>query len=338
MLVMDYMPEGNLMQVHLRKKISSDETRTVLRQTLRALAYLHDEKKITHRDIKPANILVRSRTPELFIKLCDFGLSTEKQIQETCCGTLDYAAAEIYERSYSNAVDIWAIGVVALQFIKGLPKHGPKETPLDWCENIRRRLERVGQQIDDPMVSLLKRMLELKPLDRLSAQACLADPWMRSLQQCSQSGTESSVGETKCLEAISEQPTQILDPLWPVADSTKVLGQPTIMEEPRKRSRYAASHSETPGATKPQKKHRTRNDEDEATEVSRVLRKRDYGGPTPESLRQGLPRVYITRGQTGKKVVEKHTTPHAKLIPPTGEDTSCNVPNVSLFMRQVRRP
>jgi len=40
MLVMEYIPEGNLMQVHLRKIFSSEEMRTVLRQTLRALAYL----------------------------------------------------------------------------------------------------------------------------------------------------------------------------------------------------------------------------------------------------------------------------------------------------------
>ena len=42
--------------------------------TLQALEYLHNGN-IIHRDIKPENILVQSRTPDLFIKLPDFGLS-----------------------------------------------------------------------------------------------------------------------------------------------------------------------------------------------------------------------------------------------------------------------
>ena len=83
-LVMEYMPLGNLTEL---QRISLEEVRTVLRQALQALAYLHDEKNITHCDIKPENILVRSRTPELFIKICDFNLSTQSRFLKTHCGT-----------------------------------------------------------------------------------------------------------------------------------------------------------------------------------------------------------------------------------------------------------
>jgi ser/thr/tyr protein kinase RAD53 len=79
MLVMEYLPLGNLMQLNQqrhqqRQKISREEARTCLRQILQALKYLHSEG-ITHRDIKPDNILVHSTDPELFIKLTDFGLA-----------------------------------------------------------------------------------------------------------------------------------------------------------------------------------------------------------------------------------------------------------------------
>ena len=122
-LVMEYMPLGNLAELDKVQKLSVEEMRTVLRQGLEALTYLHDQKSITHRDIKPENVLVQSRTPELFIKLCDFGLSTESSFLKTQCGTKLYAAAEIFTGSYTNAVDIWAIGVLGYRFIKGLPKY-----------------------------------------------------------------------------------------------------------------------------------------------------------------------------------------------------------------------
>lgn len=127
-LVMEYMPLGNLTEL---QRISSEEVRTVLRQALQALAYLHDEKNITHRDIKPENILVRSRTPELFVQLCDFGLSTQSSSLKTHCGTELYTAAEIFTGSYTKSGDIWAIGVLGYQFIKGLPKHTGNLTSKD---------------------------------------------------------------------------------------------------------------------------------------------------------------------------------------------------------------
>ena len=108
-LMMEYMSLGNLIEL---QKILSKKVRTVLRQALQVLVYLYNEKNITHRDIKLENILVRSRTPELFIKICDFGLSTQLKFLKTHCETALYAAAEIFTGFYIKLVNIWAIGVL----------------------------------------------------------------------------------------------------------------------------------------------------------------------------------------------------------------------------------
>ena len=240
---MEYMPLGNLTGL---QRISLEEMRTVLRQALQALAYLHDEKNITHRDIKPENILVQSRTPEFFIKLCDFGLSTRSSFLKTHCGTGLYAAAEIYTGSYTKAVDIWAMGVLGYQFIQGLPappenldfNKWPKEWSKKWSKKIRHAIEHSSCQSDDPAISLLKSMLEPNPVDRPSAKACLSHQWIQSALPFSQLGLEQNNVGPRSPETISEQPTEIWNHPMQLEGETP---DPIVLGVLRKRLRSSES-------------------------------------------------------------------------------------------------
>jgi serine/threonine protein kinase len=81
--------------IYFNSPIAVDETTALVSQSFEALKYLHDHD-VTHRDLKPANVLVYSRDP-FVIKLADFGLATEISILQTFCGTIDYAAPQIYQ-------------------------------------------------------------------------------------------------------------------------------------------------------------------------------------------------------------------------------------------------
>jgi len=73
-LVMEYMTGGMLCDVVTRRqKLNETDALHVLRQILRAVAYLHS-RGIVHRDLKPENVLIFN-TDELSVKLADFGLS-----------------------------------------------------------------------------------------------------------------------------------------------------------------------------------------------------------------------------------------------------------------------
>ena len=83
-------------------RLQEDMVKTIARQILHALQYLH-RRKITHRDIKPDNILIASLEP-FRVKLSDFGLSKvvqEETFMKTFCGTLLYCAPEVYPE-YEN--------------------------------------------------------------------------------------------------------------------------------------------------------------------------------------------------------------------------------------------
>ncbi len=342
-LVMEYMPMGNLTEL---QRISSEEVRTVLRQALQALAYLHDEKNITHRDIKPENILVQSRTPELFIKLCDFGVSTESSFLKTLCGTGLYAAAEIFTGSYTKSVDIWAMGVLGYQFIQGLPpppenlefEKWPKEWSKKWSKKIRHAIDHPSRPSDDPAVSLLKSMLKPNPVDRPSAKFCLSHPWIQSALPFSQPGLEQSNVGPRSLETISEQATEIWNP------PTQLEGEmpdPTVPGVLRKRLRSSESIT---SRTQPSKRGVKKLQVDKSLEsnvrglLAEETEEHDRGhrlitssgratphagyerNTTLKSAGKGLPRVQITTGQTGQKAVLKRARSSFKQALPANED------------------
>ena len=70
------------------------------------------------------------------------------------------------------------MGVLGYQFIKGLPAHSERLDPKIWTEEIRRAIDHTSFQSNDPAVLLLQSMLELNPLARPSAKACLSHPWI----------------------------------------------------------------------------------------------------------------------------------------------------------------
>jgi serine/threonine-protein kinase len=84
---------------------------------LNGLDYLHS-KRIIHRDIKPANILLQNDTP----RLADFGISRAVEtstISSVVVGTENYMAPEAFEGKRNIQTDIWSVGVLLYQLLKG---------------------------------------------------------------------------------------------------------------------------------------------------------------------------------------------------------------------------
>ncbi|XP_074039701.1 cyclin-dependent kinase-like 1 isoform X2 [Leptinotarsa decemlineata] len=95
-------------------------TQQIIWQTLHAVAYCHQHGCV-HRDIKPENILL---TANGVVKLCDFGFARMLNPGENYT---DYVATRWYrapellvgDTQYGTPVDVWAIGCVLAELIKG---------------------------------------------------------------------------------------------------------------------------------------------------------------------------------------------------------------------------
>ncbi|KAJ5576814.1 hypothetical protein N7535_003740 [Penicillium sp. DV-2018c] len=124
-IYLEYISGGSVGSC-LRKhgKFEESVVRSLTRQTLDGLAYLH-EKGILHRDLKADNILLDL---DGTCKISDFGISKKtddiygNDSSNSMQGSVFWMAPEVIQsqgQGYSAKVDIWSLGCVVLEMFAG---------------------------------------------------------------------------------------------------------------------------------------------------------------------------------------------------------------------------
>jgi len=121
-------------------------------QLLHAAAFLH-ANKVIHRDLKPANILL---TPELTVKLCDFGFARTLTPEDIADYT-QYVVTRWYRppeilvgAPYGSSVDVWAIGCLLCEMCTGRPLFPGSDT----LDQLHLTMRTLGQLPHDQMARL----------------------------------------------------------------------------------------------------------------------------------------------------------------------------------------
>jgi len=192
-VVMEFMGGGSLtdiLELHKHLDIKEEYIARVMLESLKALEYIHSLHRI-HRDIKSDNILLDTNGS---IKLADFGytvqLTEAKNKRNTTIGTPYWEAPEVITGDlYDAKVDVWSLGVMALEMAEGEPPYMdlPPLTALRLIvvDGIPPLSQKFSKQIRD----FVSCCLEIKTSLRASTQELLRHPFL--MQACPPEGIKN---------------------------------------------------------------------------------------------------------------------------------------------------
>ena len=181
-LILEYCEDGDLSKI-IGKPIKENVVKYYFGQIINALYYLY-ENNIIHRDIKPKNILLKNNKKDLVI--CDFGfarIKTNFKRVHTICGSPLYMAPELLdEKSYTEIVDIWAIGMILYEMIYG-------QHPYEKCKDLNDLRDFSKKDIiipptntriivSDNCIDLMKKMLNKEESKRINLSILFIHPWI----------------------------------------------------------------------------------------------------------------------------------------------------------------
>ena len=143
---------------------------------------------VIHRDLKPENLLLATEPHASFptVKIIDFGLSKARQTRDVCAsflGTRGYLAPEMLKRrTYSEAVDMWAFGVIAYVLLCGcLPfdDDAARISSPNASKKFELRFPSWARGLSKGARDLLANLLQVDPRRRFTAAQCCRHPWLR---------------------------------------------------------------------------------------------------------------------------------------------------------------
>lgn len=215
--VMQFIDGGSLGQL-VKQHGPMPESRAVsiIRQTAKALSYLH-ARKTMHLDVKPSNILLRKNDEGIDdVVLIDFGVSKHydsqgHQTTSTPVGlSKGYAPFEQYREGgvgqFSPSADVYSLGATLYFLLTG-------KTPPEAASLISEPLE-CPPNISSQMWKVISRAMALRPRDRYQTMKEMADalnntltkPEPESIDTIPQNDSEATVVEPS-------SPTKVANPV-----------------------------------------------------------------------------------------------------------------------------
>ena len=198
-VVMEFMGAGcltDILELFPLLKMSEPEIALIMLECLKALEYIHGMHRI-HRDIKSDNILLDTNGS---VKLADFGytvqLTEAKSRRNTTIGTPYWEAPEVITGDpYDSKVDIWSLGIMAMELVEGEPPYMdlPPFTALRLI--VVDGIPPLSRPVCKELESFINSCLVTGVKDRSTSQELLRHPFV--LQACTKEDIKKLIRRSK---------------------------------------------------------------------------------------------------------------------------------------------
>ena len=184
-ILMEFLPYGTLSTWIKNNidKITEEKASIIMSKLFSAVEYLHHQQ-ICHRDIKPENVMFAKENDLNSIKLIDFGLSAQhfdNISTNDYCGTFLYMAPEqIEKKSYSQTVDVWALGIILFMLLNNgkHPFYMKGDLRKELAQKIRKGVFKFYNKVSFMANHLIRKLLEINPDWRYTAEKAMRHPWI----------------------------------------------------------------------------------------------------------------------------------------------------------------
>lgn len=189
-LVLEYLPGGNLREKMEGKPQAAVSAASLIRKVVLAVQAAHDAG-IIHRDLKPANILLDSNGEP---KITDFGLAKHSESESgltasgAIMGSPSYMAPEQAMgkiREIGVWTDVYALGAILYEMLTGRPPflgEDPHETLLQVINQEPVSIRQLNPGVPRDLETICHKCLQKDPKLRYSSAQTLADDLDRFIQ------------------------------------------------------------------------------------------------------------------------------------------------------------
>jgi calcium-dependent protein kinase len=186
----------HLLTTHPKHGVTEAYAAKTVAEMLSAVAFLHS-RHICHRDLKLENwVLESGKDVWSPLKLIDFGLSTHftpGQRLSRVVGSSYYVAPEVLKKSYTEACDLWSLGVIVYMLLSGAPPFYGKNDEAIKASIVQGEYtfpHELFRDVSDEAMAFVSTLLSYNTEYRYTADQALTHPWLaahlepEALQKC----------------------------------------------------------------------------------------------------------------------------------------------------------
>ena len=181
----------------------------VLVQVFEGLKFLHENGMI-HGGLYPGSIRFEHPSTPWNVQLSDIGLYPYVELDNQEERQL-YATQKLTTRNPLPVWDTWSAGVVGLLLLSpdGLPTRKRLHTQPKWTTIVANlAVEIHDEQPQNKASRFITNVLKVECSERLSAEECLQDPWLREIKDDEEIHESTEIEETTETEDFSGEDTE----------------------------------------------------------------------------------------------------------------------------------